>query len=168
MRPSDNEYAAYYGKYIQLVPGDNVIEVLNGYGKTVSFLRAIPPDKENFSYAPDKWTVRQVIGHIVDTERIMAYRAHRISRNDKTPLPGFDQAEFIKSGNAHRRTVKDLTDEFEAVRKANILMFKTFNDEELKRRGTASGYEVTVNGLLYIIAGHELHHLNILKERYLL
>lgn len=168
MRPSDNEYAVHYSRYIQLVPGDNVIEVLKEYDKTVNFLKSIPAEKENFAYAPDKWSVKQVVGHIIDTERIMAYRALRISRNDKNPLPGYDQEDFIKYGNAQRRTVNDLADEFEAVRKANLLMFKTFNQEELQRRGTASGFEVTVNGLLYIIAGHELHHLNILKERYLL
>jgi hypothetical protein len=167
MRPSKNDYAEYYDKYISRVPGDDIIGVLNNYPVSIDFLRAIKPDKEDFAYADGKWTVKQVIGHIIDTERIMAYRALRISRNDKQSLPGFNQEEFIKYGNAQRRKLDNLVDEFEAVRKSNLILFKSFTEEEFQRRGTASGYEVSVNALLYIIAGHELHHLNILKERYL-
>ena len=167
MKPGKNEYAEYYEKYIGLLGDQNVMDVLVNFNTTVQLIRTLTPEKAAFVYAPGKWRVKQLIGHVIDTERIMAYRALRIARNDTQPLPGFDQDEYVKYGNAQRRSVAELADEFETVRKSNLFLFSSFNNEEMKRQGTASGYEVTVRALIYIVAGHELHHVKILKERYL-
>lgn len=120
----------------------------------------------NYSYEEGKWTVKEVVGHLIDTERVMAYRAVCIARGEKQPLPGFDQDAYVKSGNFNKRELFDLIYEFRLLRESNMLLAKGFDEKALQRRGVASKNEVTVLALLYIIAGHEKHHMNILQERY--
>jgi uncharacterized damage-inducible protein DinB len=120
----------------------------------------------NFRYAPGKWTVKEVLGHITDTERIFAYRALRFARSDKTPLPGFEQDDYVKNGAFAGRTLADLTEEFAAVRSASIALYRSFNEEAWPRRGLANQKEMTVRALAFITAGHQIHHRVILEERY--
>jgi len=120
----------------------------------------------NYSYEDGKWTVKEVIGHLIDTERVMAYRAMCIARGEKKPLPGFEQDDYVKFGNFNKRELSDLIYEFRLLRESNLLLAKGFDEECLQKRGVASNHEITVLALLYIIAGHENHHMRILQERY--
>lgn len=168
MRPSENEYASFYKTYIEKVPDGNIIAILTEQGKEArKFYQSIPEAIGNYSYQPDKWTIKEVLGHLCDTERIMAYRALAIARGEKTPLPGFNENEYTKNSNFNQRTVADISDEMLYIRASNIMLFSSFDDEILMRTGNANGNNVSVRALLYIISGHELHHLNVIKERYL-
>jgi uncharacterized damage-inducible protein DinB len=120
----------------------------------------------NFRYAPDKWSVKETVGHLSDTERIFAYRALRIARGDQTPMASFEQNDYVKSGNFGERRLSDLAEEFAAVRSASLALFRSLNDDAWTRRGVASNKEVSVRALAFMIAGHELHHQRILEERY--
>lgn len=167
-KPQETEYAAYYGKYISLVPDGNIVATLTKQmNDTLSAWRAVPADKADHRYAPGKWTTKEMMAHVVDTERIMAYRALRIARGDKTPLPGFEQDDFIAGGDWSGCTLADLADEFEAVRKSNLHLFRSFTDSAWKQVGTASDNPISARALAYIIAGHELYHQEILQNRYL-
>jgi uncharacterized damage-inducible protein DinB len=167
-RPTSDEYADYYGNYIRQVPGDDVLAVLvQNKDEMVHFLENIGWEKWEHAYAPGKWTMAEVLGHIIDGERIFAYRALRIARNDATPLPGFEQDDYVKFSGANRRLPASLVQEYKAVREATIQLFINFTDEMWERRGTASDFPVTPLALAYIIAGHELHHRKIMQERYL-
>jgi uncharacterized damage-inducible protein DinB len=166
-RPAADEYAAYYGRYIDQVPAEDVLGVLSGgLIETAAWLRSLPPERASYRYAPDKWTVREVVGHVVDTERVFANRAFRFARADTQPIPGMDQDEYVRHAGFEGRALSSLIDEFERLRKANLELFRSFGETELARRGTASGYEVSVRALLFILAGHERHHRRILQERY--
>lgn len=166
-RPEPGEYAAYYEKYISLVPGNDVTSALESQRVQTMQLFAARSEREgNFRYGPDKWTVKEVLGHINDTERIFTYRALRIARADKTPLPGFEQDSFVSNGRFNERSLGNLAEEFAFVRGASLALFRSFGQETWLRRGTASNYEVTVRAIAYMIAGHELHHRQILEERY--
>jgi hypothetical protein len=168
VRPQPTEYAAHYEKYISLVPGTDILGVLEAQGMLMTQLLGARSEREgNFRYAPDKWTVKEVVGHIVDTERIFAYRALRISRNDKTPIEGFEQDDYVKNGGFNDRTLVDLAGEFSQVRGATLALFLGLGGDAWQRRGTANKNEVTVRALAFIIAGHELHHRRILEEKYL-
>ncbi|MEZ5344282.1 MAG: DinB family protein [Pyrinomonadaceae bacterium] len=167
-RPEDSEYAPYYSGYVSMVAGDDIITALAGQKiETKRLLLTIPEDKGSYRYAEGKWSIKELIGHVIDTERIMAYRALRIARNDATPLSGFDQDPYIENASFDDRDLSDLAEELELIRNANILMLKGFSSDAWSRTGTASENPVSVRALAYIIAGHELHHLKILKERYL-
>lgn len=167
-KPATNEYAPYYDKYVSVVPeGDVVATLEQQLTATLELLRGLPEERGADRYAPDKWSIKEVIGHIADTERIMSYRALRIARGDTTPLPGFEQDGYITHGNFNARQLSDLAAEFETVRRATLFLFKNLSDEAWLRRGTASQNEITVRALAYIITGHELHHLEILRSRYL-
>jgi len=167
-RPEENEYSKYYNQYVNTVKGNNVIAVLEDLSEsTFTFLSKIPEEKGNYRYSDGKWSVKEVVGHLIDTERVMTYRALRFARNDKQELSGFDQDDYVKNTDFGKRTLKNLAYELRSLKKADLFLYKSFNDEELTRSGIANGVSVTVNALLYIIAGHELHHLNIIKERYL-
>jgi hypothetical protein len=167
-RPAQDEHAPYYGKYTTLVPDGNIVDTLeNQIASTLSLLRNLDEEKASFRYAPDKWSIKEVMGHIIDAERIFTYRALRIARNDQTPLPGFEQDGYVPAGNFDARPLSDLLAEFECVRRATLFLFNNLDDEAWSRRGTASDNEVSVRALAYITAGHELHHVNILRERYL-
>jgi len=168
VRPNADEHSAFYGQYIRLVPDGDLISILRDQiAGTAALLRNAPPDRADFAYAPGKWTVKQVVGHMIDVERVMSYRALRFAHNDATELPGFDENEWVANSNFAERTLADLVDEYEAVRAATIHFAKHLDADALLRRGTANGQGVSVRALLYIIAGHELHHVALVRERYL-
>jgi uncharacterized damage-inducible protein DinB len=166
-RPDTHEYAPYYETYISLVPGSDVLSVLEAQRVQMVRLFAGRSERDgNFRYAPGKWTVKEVIGHVNDTERIFAYRAVRIARGDQTPLPGFEQDDYVRNGAFGDRSLADLVEEFAAVRSASIAFFRSLNEEAWRRRGVANQKEVTVRALAFITAGHQMHHRGILEERY--
>jgi hypothetical protein len=167
MRPDKNDFATDYEIYINLVKGDDIFKILAVQSnETQEVLNSFSETLGNYSYQPGKWTVKEVVGHLIDTERVMAYRAMCIARGEKQPLPGFDQDNFVKEGNFNKRELFDLNYEFRLLRELNLLLTKGFDEEILQRRGIANKNEVTVLALLYIIAGHEKHHMNILRDRY--
>jgi hypothetical protein len=166
-RPAPTEYAAFYEKYIALVPGNDIVTILDAQRLQMTQLFAARSERDgNFRYAPGKWTVKEVLGHISDSERIFAYRALRIARADQTPLSGFEQDDYVRAGAFGERTLTDLVEEFALVRGATSALFQSFSGEAWFRRGVANKSEVTVRALAFIIAGHELHHREILKEHY--
>ena len=168
VRPSTTEYASHYGQYVSLVPEGDIVQILNSQlEETLSLLGGISEDRAGYRYAPDKWSIKEVVGHVVDSERIFAYRVLRFARNDKAPIEGFEQDEFTRNSGFDDRTLADIVAEFEHVRRANLILFRSFGDEVLGRQGIASEAEVSVRALLYIIAGHERHHMGVLKARYL-
>jgi DinB superfamily len=167
-RPEEGEYAGHFGKYVALVPGSDVLSALRGQiGGTVATLRGVSDEQSLRRYAEGKWSLREVVGHMIDTERIFAYRALRIGRGDETPLPGFDQDPYIVAAGFDRRDWGGLIDEFEVVRRGSTMLLGGFDGEAWGRRGTASGNPVTARAVAYVIAGHELHHMKIVRERYL-
>jgi hypothetical protein len=166
-RPQADEYAPFYDRYISLVTSEDIVPVLEKQGpETVALLKSASA-KADHRYAPGKWSVKEVVGHLSDTERIMGYRALRIGRGDRTPIEGFEQDDYIRDGNFSQRTLPDLIDEFVDVRRATIALLKNFNSEIAVRRGIANKCETSVRAVAYVIAGHELHHRRILKEKYL-
>ena len=166
-RPDPGEYAAYYHRYIELVPGDDLIATLEAQTPGVlAWLRGISEAEAAHRYAPGKWSVKEVVGHVADTERIMAYRALRFARGDRTPLASFDENACVAHAGFDARDVPGLVDEFETARHATLALLRGLSEEAVGRRGTASGWEVSVRALAYIIAGHERHHVNVLRERY--
>jgi uncharacterized damage-inducible protein DinB len=168
VRPTTTEYAPYYGRYVSLVPEGDIVQILSSQlEETLSLLGNIPESQAGYRYAPDKWSIKEVIGHIVDSERIFAYRVLRFARNDDAPIEGFDQDKFAQNSAFDERSLADIVEEFDHVRRSNLLLFRSLNDEALGRQGIASEVEVSVRALIYIIAGHERHHMEILKTRYL-
>jgi hypothetical protein len=166
-RPRADEHIEYYGKYIAQVPeGDLISQLRDQIVDTVSLLQGLSAEAADFTYAPGKWTVKEVVGHMIDVERVMAYRALRFARNDTTNLPGFDENAYVPAANFGRRTMADLLEEFQVVRASTVHLAKHLDDEALARRGSANGNPISVRALLYIIAGHERHHLALFKERY--
>lgn len=161
------ECPTYFEMYLRLVDED----VLQGLNKQlddhIAFVKSIPHAKELFRYAPEKWTVKEVLGHITDTERVMFNRAFCFARNDKSPIPGFDEDAYVAETNFNDRTLGDLLEEFVLLRKSVIYFYKTLRPDDLKRIGTASGKNVSSRALFYFIQGHLQHHVNVLKERYL-
>ncbi len=167
-RPKKNEYYKYYDGYVSLVSEGDISDILkNQQISTIELLKNIPESKGNYSYAPQKWSLKQVIGHIIDVEWIFTYRALRFARGDKSALAGMDQDEFIAGANFQNRKTSDLIEEYKHLRSANTVLFDSFDEEIFNRTGEASGYSFTVRSILYIIAGHELHHIKVIKERYL-
>ena len=167
-RPQNSDYAAYYEKYIALVPGGDFLEILGEQHTTLQrMLSPLSEKQAEFRYDADKWSIKEVIGHISDAERIFAYRLLRIARGDQTPLASFEQDPYIVTGKFTARKLEDLLEEFSAVRKASVTLIRSLDDKAWVRRGTASQKEVTALALAFIIAGHERHHSNILRERYL-
>jgi hypothetical protein len=166
-RPQSGEYNPYYDRYISLISSDDIINVLEKQAvDTVGLLKSAGA-KADFRYAPGKWSVKEVLGHVNDTERIMAYRALRVSRGDKTPMAGFEQDDYVRDGNFGQRTLPDLVAEFADIRKATVSFVRHLDAEAGARRGTANNDVISARALPYIIAGHELHHRRILQERYL-
>ena len=166
--PAEGEFAPYYGRYIGQVPSGDVIETLRSqFRETVALLRGIEPSRTTTGYAPGKWSIRDVVLHMADTERVMGYRALRIARGDTTPLASFDENSFAPMAGANARSMESLVGELEAVRHATVAMLEGFPDEAWARWGTASDKSVTVRALAWIIAGHERHHMSIIRERYL-
>lgn len=167
-RPQTTEYLPYYERYVSLVPEGDVLDTLAGQlDSTLALLRSISEDRAGFRYAPGKWSIKELVGHVIDTERIFAYRALRFARSDQTELSGFEQDDYISNATFDDCRLSDLIDEFEHVRRGNLLMFRQLNDDAWARHGVASNAEVSVRALAFIMAGHELHHLNVLKDKYL-
>lgn len=168
-KPQPTDYPDYFENYINLVKPNNVLKTLQDQVLSMqAFLSAIPEDKEDFSYADGKWTLKEVVGHIIDTERIMGYRALRFARGDYRELAGFDEKSYIQNSNFNNRTLYDLAHEFAVVRESNIILIRNLPEECLDNKGTANGKEISVRSLIYVIAGHAMHHLNVIKTRYLL
>jgi len=166
-RPAPGDYAPYAEQYVSQVKGDDILDSLRAQLKQTTMLFSGRSERDgNFRYAPDKWTVKEVLGHVCDTERIFAYRALRIARGDQTPLPGFEQDDYVRGGNFAERTLADLAEEFGLVRAASIAFFRSLQKDAWQRRGVANKNEVSVRALAFIVAGHELHHRLILEERY--
>ena len=165
-RPESNEYAPYYDKYVSLVPGGDILITLEKQAPETAALLARPEADGDFRYAPGKWNVKESLGHVIDAERVFSYRALRIARNDKTPLPGFEQDDYVRYGPFGQCTLAALLEEFTAVRKSTVLMFRALDEAAWTRRGVASNNEVTVRALAYMIAGHELHHRRIFQDKY--
>lgn len=168
LAPQAEEYAPYYGRYISLVPAADILGLLEQQvDETHKLLSVISEPQAEFRYAPGKWSIKQVLGHMVDTERIMSYRALRIARGDQTPIPGFEQDDYVLNGPFERCTFSILLEDFSTLRKATLTLFRNLDSENWNRRGVAAGNEVTVRALAYIIAGHEVHHCNVLRAKYL-
>lgn len=166
-RPETSEYAPFYAGYIALVPGNDVMAALEAQRLHTLQTLSVRSEREgNFRYAPDKWTVKEIVGHMSDTERVFSYRAMRIARGDQTPLAAFEQDDYVKNGGFGERRLADLAEEFAAVRSGSIALFRSLSEAAWMRRGTASGKEVSVRALAFMVAGHELHHQRILEERY--
>ncbi len=171
LRPQPGEYAPYYERYISLVPGNDVpaaLAALEEQRRQMLLLLSGRAEADgDLRYAPEKWSVKEVLGHINDTERVMSYRALRIARGDKTPLSSFEQDDYVRNGPFAHCTLADLIEDYIAVRRSTITLFRNLDGPAWTRRGVANKNEVTVRALAYIIAGHELHHRRIIEEKYL-
>jgi uncharacterized damage-inducible protein DinB len=168
-KPTSGDYqAAYLKYYIDLVQGEDIVKALEAQLSSSSkFLRLLSEEQGNFAYAEGKWSLKEVLGHIIDTERIMAYRALSFSRGEAANLPGYEQDDYVKAAAFNRRSLADLVNEFRLVREGNILLFKSFGEETLTRTGTANNNFINVNTILHFIAGHEIHHMNVIRTKYL-
>jgi uncharacterized damage-inducible protein DinB len=167
-RPGSNEYAPFYEGYISRVPEGDIIEITRAQiGETVALLDGVDEERAAFAYAPGKWTIKQLVSHMADTERVFTYRALRFARGDETPVPGFDENVYARASSADARPFKSIVNELRAVRAATLALWEGLPAEAWARAGTANDRSVTVRALSYIIAGHELHHRAILQERYL-
>jgi uncharacterized damage-inducible protein DinB len=168
-KPEEGEYAPYTIMYIGLLPDDGLVleHLRDNLKATTELILLIPEEKLSYRYAEGKWTIKEILAHIVDDERIYAYRALRFARNDRTELPGFEQDDYALHSGANERDVKDILSEFAAVRHATISLFEGLDERALKRSGVASGNVMSVRAAAYHIAGHELRHVQIIRERYL-
>lgn len=167
-RPQPEEYPAYYERYVRLVPdGDIVATLERQMEESAAFLAGIGEERAHFRYAPGKWSIKEVVGHVIDAERVFAYRALRFARNDSTPLPGFDENAYVAVAGFDRRPLTELASELRLVRAASIALFASLDDEALARRGTANDREHIARSVPWIIAGHELHHLDVVRKRYI-
>jgi hypothetical protein len=166
-RPGAGEYAPFYEKYVVLIPGDDIVSVMEAHlRQTIALFSGRSEREGDFRYAPEKWSVKEVLVHVSDAERIFSYRALRIARGDQTPLPGFDQDQYVPLSRANERKLAEIVEEFADVRRASISLFRSLDSEAWMRKGVASNHEVSVRALGYIAAGHELHHRRLLQERY--
>ena len=167
-KPSTNEYPSYYKNYVDYVPEGDLIQILDHQLKqTMKLLNDLRTDEAEFRYAKDKWTIKEVIGHITDTERIMSYRLLSIGRGEKEMLPGYNDDEYVRRGKFNRFSIKELLHHQSLVRQNTILLLGSLEEEALVQRGRANGGEVTARAIGYIIAGHEIHHRRLIVERYL-
>jgi uncharacterized damage-inducible protein DinB len=165
---TENEYAGYFATYIKPVENVNLIEELEiCLHDFIKFVQNIPMEKFDYRYAEGKWTIKDIIQHIIDAERIFCYRALRISRNDKTPLPGFEEKDYVLNTDANSRNIQELLSELAAVRQSTIMLFKSFSADQLVRMGIASNNAISTRALGYIIVGHQKHHQKVYDERYL-
>ncbi len=167
-RPSPDEYAPYYGRYIDLLPEGDLFDLLERQrDEMLALMNGLSEEEAGRRYAPGKWSLKEVFGHVIDTERIFAYRALCIGRGERRALPGYDQDAYVAGAHFDARPIEDFAEEYRAVRRATILLFRNLSEEELNRRGIANGVELSVRAAAYIIAGHERHHVRIIRERYL-
>ena len=166
-RPDTTEYAPYYERYVSLVTGDVANVLVSQTTRLQDMITAMPEEKGEFRYAEGKWSIKELLGHLIDGERMFSYRVLRISRGDETPIEGFEQDGYIENAHSNQRSFAEILEEFSLLRRANMILFKNLTDEDWSRLGTASGATVSVRALAFIMAGHIEHHLGILKERYL-
>ena len=167
VHPQEDEYGDFYEGYIKLVEPPNVIQTLIQQGQQVyALIQQLTDEEAHHRYAKGKWSVKEMIGHLVDTERIMSYRALCISRGEQTALPGYDHNSYVQAADFDQRSLRSLSTEYDALRNANISMFSSFTPKQIQRTGRANDVTVSVRALAFIIAGHEKHHLNILEEKY--
>ena len=167
-RPDATEYVPEFGKYVSLVPEGNIVGVLAGQiDETTALLLSIPEERGGFRYAPDKWSIKELVGHLIDSERIFSYRALRFARGDETELPGYEQDDYVREGSFDEVPLADLAAELAILRQGTVLLFKHLNRDAWMRRGKANENEVSVRALAHIIAGHELHHRQVLRDKYL-
>jgi len=166
-RPEPGEHDDYYTRYIELVPDGDIVETLAGQlGETLALLQGVSPERETFRYAPDKWSIREVVGHLIDVERMFAFRAMNMTRAGGVQLPGMDPDVWARNSNAERRPLDDLAGEWGALRRAHVHLFATLGPDAGERRGIASGREFTVRSFPWIMAGHELWHRALLVKDY--
>lgn len=167
-RPVREEFDPFYATYVEKVPEGDVVEVMRRQGEAcITFLRGIPEEERDEAYAPDKWTLKEVVGHLADAERLFGYRVMVIARGDQTPLPGMDETAYMSGDPFAGRSWDSLVDELEALRRSNVELAASFGDEILDRRGVADSRTISVRALLYVIVGHELHHRSVIRRRYL-
>lgn len=170
-KPDKSEYPDYAEIYMKLVPADGFVlkHLASNFETVKNFIYSLPPEKLLYKYGEDKWTIKEILVHIVDDERIYAYRALRFARNEKQSLPGFDQEDYARYSGANERNLENIFAEYEAVRRATIALYEGLPEDSLLRKGVGSStyHSATVRALAYHIAGHELRHINIIKERYL-
>lgn len=166
-RPTAEEYPPFYKKYVDRVPQKDLLTLLPKQVKTTTaLLQEVTEKKALFRYAPEKWSIKEVVGHMADTERIMACRALRIARGDQTRLPGFDENMFVENAGFNRHPLGKLLENLEEARRSTVTIVEQLTTEMLKRQGSVSGHQISVRALVYIVAGHERHHVAVLKERY--
>lgn len=166
--PAPSEYPAYYKSYVEAAQTEDLLAGLEASRDYIaSFMQELSEEKLNYRYQPGKWSIKEVLVHLIDSERIFTYRALRFARQDKTELPGFEQDDYIVPSKAKDRALSSILAEYAAVRQATIELFKSFDEEMINQTGTANKNPVTVRALGYITLGHEIHHLNIIKQRYL-
>src|SRR6476659_8340730 len=168
-KPKDGEFPPYANMYLQLLPDDGLLlkHLKNNFIATKELILSLPEERLQYRYAENKWTIKEILVHIMDDERIYAYRALRIARNDKTELPGFEQDDYVPYSRANERSLKNILNEYATIRKATITLFENLDEAAFLRTGIANGHIVSVRALAYHIAGHELHHMNVIRERYL-
>jgi uncharacterized damage-inducible protein DinB len=165
---TEKEYAGFFATYIKPVENVNLIEELEiCLHDFIKFVQSIPMDKFDYRYAEGKWTIKDIIQHLIDCERIFSYRTLRISRNDQTPLPGFEENHYVENTKANARNIQDLLSELAAVRQSTIMLFKSLSEEQLTRMGVASNNSISARAFGYIIVGHQKHHQKVFQERYL-
>ncbi|MBS1729807.1 MAG: DinB family protein [Bacteroidetes bacterium] len=166
-RPITGEAAVYFFKYIELAEGQSIKEIIENYSdKLNAYFQTIPEQKAAFAYAEGKWTVKEVLQHLIDTERVFVYRALCFARLQSNPLPSMDENAFAATAKTINQSLDQIKEEFTALRKSTDLFLLSLDEEELKRKGNAAGNDISVNALSYIIIGHLIHHMNILEERY--
>ena len=166
-RPDASEYAEYYGRYVDRVPRGDVAEILaDQLAGTLDLFAGVDEARAAQRYEPGKWSVKQVLGHMIDTERAFGFRALAFARGERAPIPGMEQDDYVAAAKLDARPLANLLAEYEGLRRADIALFWSFDEEESLRRGTASEVEFSVRSIPFIIAGHELHHSAVLRERY--
>jgi uncharacterized damage-inducible protein DinB len=166
-RPTTDDCGEYYLRYAELVPDGDVLETLKRQGaESTALFAEIDEERSEHRYAPGKWSIKELVGHVVDTERIFAYRALCIARGDQQPLPGFEQDDYIANGNFTARSFASVTAEFQALRTSNLALLASLDPDAQNRLGTASGVSMRTSAIPWIMAGHELHHLRVLRETY--
>ena len=167
-RPTESEYPEYYQPYVKLVPDGDIVQTLQENPlAVVNLFEGIPEEEALYRYASGKWSVKEVLGHIIDTERIMSYRLMRVARGDQTPLAGFNETDYVQAAQTNSLSIGAILKDFKATRNASITLIQNIPQEAWTNKGNANGMEITTRALAYIIAGHEMHHRKIVEERYL-
>jgi hypothetical protein len=167
-RPAESEHQPFYKRYIDLVPEGDVLDIMARQNLvSLALLRGLSEGQGAYRYAPGKWSIKELVAHVSDAERLFSDRALRFARADATPLPGFEEDDYVRNGGFDNFTLADLTDGFENVRRSTLSLFKLMSSEAMTRKGRANNAEITVRALAYVIAGHEMHHMNVLRSRYL-